>query len=336
MANKERENFYRGSTLIVDNTKASFVDLLELHLSRSNLSFEDFIIQHQHQIYHLCYNTKKCCQCTPGYILPNNRILYYAQLELLFDKYAKEPGHKLGNRSDFCCARTKTGITTDLLDITLTRTLLVNLCHDVFWYSCLNLQSQSLEEFLNQNKHFIYHLKEVNISCCQCPPGFIFPVNSPLLDLQSWKVLFNLPELPCPLHRMIPSDLACTVSASRGIDVRHLGDQLTKVLIEQCCPLRQTIDRLIQIRNKVQGHSSDGRISDPDYVMYKSDIESSIMEIARVCKTEAITKQSLVDLNNRSLDETLCIQYQNMLLEQMMKEKRLEEVKLLFEMIFFK
>ncbi|XP_063438594.1 uncharacterized protein LOC134719531 [Mytilus trossulus] len=124
---------------------------------------------------------------------------------------------------------------------------------------------------------------------------------------------------------MIPSDLACTVSASRGIDVRHLSDQLTKVLIEQCCPLRQTIDRLIQIRNKVQGHSSDGRISDPDYVMYKSDIESGIMEIARVCKTEAITKQSLLDLNNRSLDETLCIQYQNMLLEQMMKEKRLEE-----------
>ncbi|XP_071140749.1 uncharacterized protein [Mytilus edulis] len=325
MANKERENFYRGSTLIVDNTKTSFVDLLELHLSRNNISFEDFITQHQHQIFHLCFNTKKCCRCFQGFNLPNNRILYYPQLEILFDKNAKKPGHNLGNRSDFCCARTKTGITTDVLDITLTRSLLVNFCHDVFWFSCLTLQSQSLPEFLNKNKHHIYHLREPNIPCCQCPPGFISPVAGPLLDLQSWKVLFNLPELPCPLHRMVPSDFSCTVSASQGIAVTDLGDKLTKVLIEQCCPLRQTIERLIQIRNKVQGHASDGRISEADYGGYKLDITSGIMEVAQVCRNEAFTKHSLADVSKRSLDETLCIQYQNMLLEQIQKEKRLEE-----------
>lgn len=328
MANKERENFYRGSTLIVDNTNTSFVDLLELHLSRSNLSFEDFINQHQHQIYHLCYNTRKCCQCTPGYIFPNNRILHYPQLEVLFDNYAKKPGHRPRNRSDFCCAKTKTSITTDLLDITLTRTLLVNFCHDVFWYSCLTLQSLSLETFLNQNKHYIYHLREVNVRCCQCPTGFIFPVTEPLLDLQSWKVLFNLPELPCQHHRMVPSDLVCTVSASLGIDIRHLSDQLSKVLLEQCCPLRKTIEKLILIRNKVQGHAIKGRISDADYGRYKLDITSGIMEIAKVCQNEAATRQSLSDVSKRSLDETLCIRYHDMLLEQIQMETRLEEVML--------
>ncbi|VDI14934.1 Hypothetical predicted protein [Mytilus galloprovincialis] len=168
-------------------------------------------------------------------------------------------------------------------------------------------------------------MREPNIPCCQCPPGFIFPMTGQLIDLQSWKVMFNLPELPCPLHRIVPSDLICTVSASRGIDVRHLGDQLTKVLIEQCCPLRQTIEKLILIRNKVQGHASEGRISDVDYGGYKLDITSGIMEIAKVCKNEAATKHSLSDVNKRSLDATLCIQYQNMLLEQIQKEKRLEE-----------
>ncbi|CAC5384479.1 unnamed protein product [Mytilus coruscus] len=103
-----------------------------------------------------------------------------------------------------------------------------------------------------------------------------------LLDLQSWKCLFNLPELPCPQHRMLHSELVCTVSASRGIDIRHLGDQLTKLLIEQCCPLRQTIEKLILIRNKVQGHAIKGRISDADYGGYKLDITSGIMEIAKV------------------------------------------------------
>lgn len=328
MANKERENFYRGTTLIVDNTKTSFIDLLELHLSRSNISFEDFINQHQHQIYHLCYNTRKCCQCTSGYILPNNRILHYPQLEVLYDKYAKKPSHSLRNRNDFCCAKTKTGITTDLLDITLTRTLLVNFCQDVFWYSCLIIPSLTLEDFLNQNKHTIYHLREPNVPCCQCPHGFIFPVKGQLLDLHSWKFLFNLPELPCPLHRMVPSDLVCTLSASRGIDVRHLSDYLTKLLIEQCCPLRKTIDMLIQMRSKIQGHASEGKIADADYGGYILDIESGIMEIAKVCKNEAAAKQSLSDLKTRSLDETLCVQYQNMLLEQIQKEKQLEEVML--------
>ncbi|CAC5424192.1 unnamed protein product [Mytilus coruscus] len=68
---------------------------------------------------------------------------------------------------------------------------------------------------------------------------------------------------------------------ARGIDERHLSDYLTKLLIEQCCPLRKTIDRLINIRNKVQRHAIEGKISDADYVGYVLDIESGIMEIAK-------------------------------------------------------
>ncbi|CAC5366495.1 unnamed protein product [Mytilus coruscus] len=146
MANKEIENFYRGSTLIVDNTKTSFGDLLGLQLTLKNFSFEDFINLHQHEIYHLSYGTSRtCCQCTPG------------------------------------------------------------------------------------------------------------------------------------------------------------------------------------LRNTFIGHASAGRISDADYEVHISNIISGIMEIARVCKNEANTKQSLADVCKRPLDETLFIQYQNMLLEQIQKENRLEK-----------
>lgn len=41
---------------------------------------------------------------------------------------------------------------------------------------------------------------------------------------------------------------------------------------------------------------------------------------------QVLTKQSLSDVCKRPLDETLCIQYQNMLLEKIVKENRLEEV----------
>ncbi|CAG2215312.1 unnamed protein product [Mytilus edulis] len=124
---------------------------------------------------------------------------------------------------------------------------------------------------------------------------------------------------------MVPSDLVCTVSASLGIDIRHLSDQLSKVLLERCCPLRKTIEKLILIRNKIQGHAIKGRISDADYGRYKLNITSGIMEIAKVCKNEVGTKQSLSDVSKRSLDETLCIQYHDMLLEQIKMETRLEE-----------
>jgi hypothetical protein len=37
MASKERENFYKNSTLIVDHAKDSLVDVLELHLTYGQL-----------------------------------------------------------------------------------------------------------------------------------------------------------------------------------------------------------------------------------------------------------------------------------------------------------
>lgn len=327
MANKQRENFYRISTLITDNTKTSFVDLLELHLTRNGISFEDFINQHQHQIYHLCYN-RRCCQCTPGYVRENNRILYYPQLEVLFDKSTKKSCHSVGSSGEFCCAKPKAAIATDDLDITLIRVLLVNFCNDIFWYSCLNLQSQSLEDFLNQNKHQIYHLREGNNPCCQCPPNYCFPVTTSVIDLCTWRRLFNSHQLPCSLHGHVSSDLVCTDSASPGYTVQNLKSdvKLSMLLIDQCCALRQTIDNLIQYRNKLIAHARVGKISDADYARYKVDIESGIVEIAKVCENEAATRQSLLDLTHRSLDETLCIQYQNRLLELTQTEYRIERV----------
>jgi hypothetical protein len=50
----------------------------------------------------------------------------------------------------------------------------------------------------------------------------------------------------------------------------------------------------------------------------------SILEIAQVCGNEAEKKQILMDLEKRSLDETLCIQYQNILLEWIARERELK------------
>lgn len=233
MASKERENFYRNATITVDHAKDSLVDVLELHLTIKKLSFEDFINLHQHDIYHLCFNKRwsRCCQCSQGYALPPNRVLYPSQLEILLHKDGVAlPCHAPGRRADFCCCLANQGVTTNVLDITLARCLLINFCDDVFRYSCLTLRSN--------------------------------------------------------------------------------------------------IDTLYQMRNIVYSHAKVGRITDGNYSIYKNKIESAILEIAKVCRNETEKKQLLMDLEKRSLDETLCIQYQNTMLEQIAKETRLEEVRL--------
>jgi hypothetical protein len=329
MANKERENFYKNSTLIVDHAKDSLVDVLKLHLTLKNLSFENFINLHQHDIYHLCFNKRRCCQCPQRYVLPHNRVLYPSQLEILLDKNGVARScHVPGRRADFCCCLAKPGVTTNVLDITLARCLLINFCDDVFWHICLTLRSITLEDFLNQNQHHLYHLANVNTPCCRCPPGYVFPVEHSLLDLRQWNFLFNVLALPCAIHRYMPSSNICCVFASSGIGVIHLSKDLSSTILEQCCSLRKNIDTLLQIRNNVYGHAKVGRITDVNYRIYKNEIESAILEIAKVCGNETEKKQILMDLEKRPLDEILCIQYQNTLLERIAKDTQLDEVRL--------
>lgn len=63
MSQKERENFYRQTTRIVDHSRDTVVSLIELYVRRNHISFEVFINTNQHAIFHLCFNKKPCCQC---------------------------------------------------------------------------------------------------------------------------------------------------------------------------------------------------------------------------------------------------------------------------------
>jgi hypothetical protein len=230
MAGKERENFCRNAILIVDHAKDSLVDVLDLHLTIKNLSFEDFIKLHQHDIYHLCFNKKLCVLCPHKYVLPPIRVLYPSQLEILLDKYGVACQCNVqGKQANFCCCLAKPGVTTNVLDITLVRCLLITFCNDVF-----------------------------------------------KLNYSLWK----------------------------------------------------NIDTLHQMRNNVYGHAKQGRITDGNYRIYKNEIESAILEIANVCGNETEKKQILMDLEKRSLDEALCMHYQNTLLEWIARETLLEEVRL--------
>ncbi|VDI80457.1 Hypothetical predicted protein [Mytilus galloprovincialis] len=326
MTSKERENFLRNAILVVDHSKAVLVSLVELDVQNKGQTFDQLVTKNQHEIYHL-YNSSWCCQCPPGHRPPRSpRILHQSQMELLFDRSSlKLPCHNTGRRSDdFCCSMARSGLCTDVLDLTLARCLLVNFCNDVFWFSCLQLQSITLEDFLNHNKHDIYHLWKYNSPCCQCSPGYTFPSNYSMLDQNDWMKMFNALLLSCTNHRKRPSPggmhSICSVAAAPGITLMNLDPSVRKIILQHCSTLRMDVETLVQIRNQDYGHAKEGIMSDNDYNTSVVKIERCILDIAKVCNKETKFKQKLREAKHGALDQTLFTQYQNNLMETLTRQ----------------
>ncbi|XP_071146076.1 uncharacterized protein [Mytilus edulis] len=230
MAQKERENFYRNATVIVDHGKESLSAVLENDLANTKLTFEDFINKHQHAIYHLCYNKSRCCQCPTGRFVPanNNRILHQRQLDKLLDTNGSTlNGHNPNTPSTFqhCCRPAKKSLSTSNIDITLLRCLLMNFAQN-------------------------------------CRTNYI---------------------------------------------------------------LRQDIEDLVECRNTLYGHAQEARLNDSDYAKHKTNEEGIILRIAQFCNIENEMRQKLIDVSQRSLDDTILKQFHISLLQQIGFEKNIEE-----------
>ncbi|CAC5404586.1 unnamed protein product [Mytilus coruscus] len=330
MTSKERENFLRNAILVVDHSKAALVSLVELDLQNKGQTFEQFVNTNQHEIYHL-YKSSKCCQCPPGHNPSSPHILHQSQMELLFDRSSlKLPCHNTVRRSDdFCCSMARSGLCTDVLDLTLARCVLVNFCEDVFWLSCLQFQSITFEDFLNHNKHELYHLWQYNSPCCECPPGYVYPTKYSVLDQNDWMKMFNAVLLPCADHRKRPSPggmhSICSVAAAPGITLSNLDASVSRIILQHCCTLRMAVETLVQIRNQDYGHAKKGIMSDNDYNTSVVKIERCILDIAKVCNKETQFNQKLREAKYGALDQTLFTQYQNHLMETLTRQQDIHQ-----------
>ncbi|CAC5391355.1 unnamed protein product [Mytilus coruscus] len=323
---KEQENFLRYAILIVDHSKEALQDLIELNLRNKHLTFEEFLNQNQHEIYHLCYNSK-CCQCHNS-SPKGKRVIYPSQLVLLFDKHNKLSCHTATNCTDFCCSKSRVGITTEVLDISLARCLLVNCCLDVFWFTILTAQGQTLEQFLNLNKHVIYHLWKNYQKCCQCPAGFILPRDYPIITENEWRGMFSSVLLPCINDRRRISTgttSVCSVAARPGIDVKDIHPEIQGLILKWCCSVRKSVEKLIEFRNINFGHVTNAKLSDSNFKDFSKKTEECILNIASFCEKEQKVKEVITNLHSRPIDARLCSHYQNILLENINRNEAINE-----------
>lgn len=314
---KKQENFLRNAILTVDHSKEALQCFIQQHLENNHQTFEDFLNQNQHDIYHL-YHDSKCCQCSAGPLRRKKQILFASQIELLFDTKRHLSVHKKTRLSDFCCCYAKKSVTTAVLDLTLARCLLMNCCIDIFWYSCLAFKKIPLEQFLNSNKHILYHLWKNNTKCCRCQPDYIFPCDVHVIMESEWKKMFNSTLPQCENDQKIPASGAksiCTFSATPSITVQQIHSELQNIIIQYCCSTRKSVEKLVELRNLTFGHVKEASMSCTEFNKFFREAEYAIIDIATVCGKEDYYRQMLLDLRDKPLDSRMFCQYEKVLLQ---------------------
>lgn len=255
----------------------------------------------------MCYNLGRCCRCSEDVSQKqNDRVLFPIHMGILLDKSNKMPGHKINHGPNFCCSFAKSGISTDVLDVVLAECLLVNFCADVFWYSCLQFQGISFENFLNQNKHLLYHMWQNNTRCCQCSSPLQIPLNCQVVNEQQWTDMFTASSHSThSRHRSPSTHCICSISAKPGIRQVDLDPVLQNTLLKYCCPTLQSVETLMTIRRNVYGHIEKAQITDLDYTKYKTDIDSAMLNLTIICDKDQGVKIALNDLKHDHVDDSL-------------------------------
>ncbi|XP_052103260.1 uncharacterized protein LOC127736713 isoform X2 [Mytilus californianus] len=124
---KERENFYRHSTAVLDLGKEALAMLLKHELSKNGVKFVDFLAENRHNFYHCVYTS--CCRCQ--FYIPEKLKGFPLSVEhleiILNSKGTKLNEHRHGNFSQLCCSPVNHDLTIGQLDFVLLKLLLASL-----------------------------------------------------------------------------------------------------------------------------------------------------------------------------------------------------------------
>lgn len=270
---KEEVNIIRILVVIHKHVIAVQRKLLEHHLTNLGLSFTQLLNKYRHELYHLCYIKYTCCQCGPIDILPNQRVLAPRDYDILFEKDSSSriPGH-VSKPSRKCCNFAKSNISLNDLDFSLLTKVLLHCCKDLFWQCCLEAKLITLEQFLNDNIHQIYHMWKTYIPCSLCENGKVPPPKSLCLIEENWNCLFVSKVTP-----LFPSSF----KAKSGIKLSDLNPDLAFSLMSTFCDVIEAIETLRRFRNRF-AHPTNFKLKTSEFEKIWLAIENAVLLISDV------------------------------------------------------
>lgn len=121
---KNMENFIRMFMLLREVAVGVTRTFLKDNIKPN--SFETFLQQNKHELYHLCYNRGRCCSCGLSPTFPRQAVIRKAQLDMLF---VQQPVVNCSSnpRSCSCSYIATQNIELDTIDITLCIAIINNL-----------------------------------------------------------------------------------------------------------------------------------------------------------------------------------------------------------------
>lgn len=271
----EEDHFNRIRDVILKHGTCVQRKLIEHHLSKLGLSFTNLLDKYGHELYHLCYTMFKCCQCGLLDFLPNCRIISPRDYESLFEKdgTSRLGGHNFTHRRPRnCCNFAKSNISPNNLDFSLLAKVIPYCCEDLLWHHCLKAKGRTLEQFLNEKKHDVYHMWKTGIPCPLCKHRTIPQPKSLYLSEENWNCLFVSHNT-----LLYPSSFR----AKSGIMLSQLNPHLRFSLILTFSDIIESIETLKGFRNRF-AHSADMKLTTCAYESIWSDVENAILLVAEV------------------------------------------------------
>lgn len=197
----------------------------------------------------------------------------------------------------------------------------------------LSKRNITLIDFINLNQHEIYHLCNHEDPCCRCTRGKLsrhIPSQRVLFP-SHLDILFDKTSKKIAGHNLNSKSQLCCSSAKQSLTAACLDFTLLTCLLmnfTSTCTgaFRKNVKDLLKYKNNLHGHSQEGIISDADYSIYKIQIESVILSIAKQYNKENMIRQKLKETEVRAMDVNVYFKYRNTLLHETRCEKDTKKV----------
>lgn len=322
----EQDNLARIGLAVLDEVQHAVRTVVDANISNS---LEDIFNKHQHKIYH--FFSKEChFKCDNKSPLFRNRtILTRRQMEIVYNRSTM---HQQDNLS-FCCSTAVPGVETTYFDLSFLKAFLNIFPEIIYWPSCLSKQSKSLQDLLNDNKHKLYHLYDKR-PCCFCSPGNQLSTDDFKITKQQFEDLFDKQESVSCINIGTFGHCICLFSAKILVK-ESLDDWLTDMILRSCCLLKQNIEALVELRNKVRDLAGNSQMmSNKEFKNTWNIVAEKVPELLqhgisdKKKRDEAIQffSKRLTDLKHGPLTE----ESQRKILQKLLEKNELQQVFVLF------
>jgi hypothetical protein len=222
-------------------------------------------------------------------------------------------GHTNGPLARPMCCRLASPIDVEDLDFTLLRFLIINFCGDEFWICFLEKYKNDFEKFLSDEKHKLYHLWKLNVTCCECRTGYSRPDKS-IIKLHQFKNMYVTIPSKCG------SEDTCNFKPEHGLTFKELKRRdkvLFTSLTNYFCNAPKAIEAISNIRNSRIAHVKSMEISKNEFESLWKLMKDSLLEIAALTESETEITQRIQQCATRDLDIGMGQRWQRELLRDL-------------------